>query len=233
LHSYTNNGETISGTDAPRANLAGLGFTAGGLLFILYFIGLNPLLQAFDMPVESSTVSTLKMAVACVSGVCLACGLFGLLTLGVTGVGRKKMFGVVGTLVALLGLTLYIVGSIYIYAFPQRAQFFMAGGSALIMLGMLLLSAAVLSAKTLRGWRAAAPLLVALYFPLQFPFQAVFFLKQGRGPSPVLLGSWGVFWVLLGAAVWTWGRRIDRNSVIARLGAETCRDGQVASHQAG
>ena len=139
LHSHITNGETISMTDASTAVPAGLAFETGGLLFIFYFIGLNPLLKAFDSPLAPGTVSALKMSVACASSVFLAFGLFGLLSLGVTGSGRKKVLGVTGTVVALLGLTSYIVGSIYIYNFPERAQFFTPGGSALIMLGMLLL----------------------------------------------------------------------------------------------
>lgn len=212
--------------------MTGLAFKTGGLLFILYFIGLNPLLEAFDSPLEPTIVSALKMSVACASSLFLALGLFGLLSLGVTGSGRKKALGLTGTLIAVLGLTSYIVGSIYIYNFPDGPQFFTPAGSALIMLGMLLLGRAVLVARTLRGWRALTPLLVGLYFPLQFPLQAIFFLSQGRGPSPVLLGVWGFFWVLLGVAVYTSSQTISLNSATARLRAETYREGRVTSHSA-
>jgi hypothetical protein len=235
LHSHINNGEPIFITSASRAGLTGLAFKTGGLLFIFYFIGLNPLLKAFDSPLATGTISALKMSIACASSIFLAFGLIGLLSLGVTGSSRKRVLGVTGTVVALLGLTSYIVGSIYIYNFPDRAfrQFFTPAGSTLIMLGMLLLGGAVLAAGTLRGWRAATPLLVALYFPLQFPFQATFLLKQGRGPSPMLLGMWGVLWFPLGVAVCTSGRGINRNSAAARRGMETCREEQVVRNTAG
>jgi hypothetical protein len=233
LHSHITNGESIFITSASRAGLTGLAFKTGGLLFIFYFIGLNPLLKAFDSPLPSGIVPALQVSVACASSIFLAFGLFGLLSLGVTGSGRKKVLGLAGTLVALLGLTSYIVGSIYIYSFPDRAQFFTPAGSALIMLGMLLLGRAVLAVRTLSGWRAVTPLLVGLYFPLQFPLQAIFFLSQGRGPSPVLLGVWGVFWILLGVAVYTSSRDVGLNSATVRLRAETYTEGRVARHSAG
>ena len=232
MHSDTTKREAISITDASTAVPAGLAFEIGGLLFLFYFIGLNPLLKAFDSPLEPDTVSALKMSVACASSVFLAFGLLRLRSLGVTGSGWKTVLGVTGTVVALMGLTSYIVGSIYIYKFPDRPQFFTPGGSALVMLGMLLLGAVVLATGTLRGWRAATPLLVGLYFPLQFPLQAVFFLKQGKGPSPMLLGFWGVFWVLLGAAVYTSSRGISRDSAAAS-GAESYKEARVARNTAG
>ena len=187
------------------ARFAGLVGMAGGLLFTFYFIGLNALLKLLDSPFGPETVSATKMLVSCLASLCMAGGLVGLLTLGAAGTGWRKMLAITGTVIALLGLTSYIVGSLYIYSFPEKAfrQFFTPGGSILLTLGLLLLAAAVLTAGRWRGWRAFMPLLTALYFPLQFPIQAVFFLGAGKGPSPVLLGVWGIFWLLLGYAVWS------------------------------
>jgi hypothetical protein len=119
----------------------------------------------------------------------------------------------------LLGLCSYVVGSLYIYNFPVQAlkQLFTPGGSVLLTLGMLLLGCVALSSRVLRGWRAAAPLLTAFYFPLQFPLQAALFLGRGRGPNPVLLGAWGIFWLLLGYAI----RSQARDRKATRRGPES------------
>jgi hypothetical protein len=192
-------------TNTSRASLAGLMSMAGGLLFTFYFIGINPLLRLFDSPFEPSAVAALKMVIFCIASLCLAGGSIGILALGVTGTSWKRALSFAGTALSLLGLTLYIVGSLYIYTFPERAvrQFFTPGGSILLTLGALLLATAVLAAKRWRGWRAITPLLAGLYFPAHFPIQAVFFLSRGKGPLPALLGAWGIFWFLLGYAIWS------------------------------
>lgn len=181
-----------------------------GLLFFLYFTVLNSLLQPLQLAPEA--ISLIKASwgvIAC--GV--AGGSIGLLALGAVGSGWQKTLGVGGTFFNLLGCLFYLVGSIYIYNFPDRAmrQFFTPGGSILLSFGMLLLAIAVLIARRLRGWRAFAPLLVALYFPLQFPLQALLFLGSGKGPNPILLGSWGLFWMFLGLAICSSERELARS----------------------
>jgi hypothetical protein len=148
------------------------------------------------------------MVILCVASVCMAGGSMGLLALNAAGTGRVKSLGVAGAVITLLGLASYITGSLYLYSFPDRAfkQLFTPGGSFLLTLGMLLLGIAALKARKLRGWRAATPLLVSLYFPLQFPLQSLLFLGKGRGPNPILLGVWGIFWLLLGYAIWSSAR---------------------------
>src|SRR4030095_11782931 len=208
-------------TNTSRARLAGLTCVAGGLLFTFYFIGINPLLSLIDSSFEPSAVAALKVFILCVTSLCLAGASIGILALGVTGTGWKRAISFAGTAISLLGLTSYIVGSIYIYNFPERAfrqfftpggsllltfrtlllatgssllgltsyivgsiyiynfperafrQFFTPGGSILLTFGTLLLATAVLAAKRWRGWRAITPLLAGLYFPAQFPLQAV------------------------------------------------------------
>lgn len=125
-------------TNTSRASLAGLMYMAGGLLFTFYFIGINPLLRLFDSPFEPSAVAALKMLIHIVTSLCLAGGSIGILALGVTGTGWKRATSLAGTAISLLGLTSYIVGSIYIYNFPERAfrQFFTPGGSILLKISM-------------------------------------------------------------------------------------------------
>jgi len=198
-----------------KARLAGIACMTGGLTFSLYFIALHSLLKAFSPPIDAGAIPAVKMVVSCVASVCLACGSIGLLAMSAAGTGRVKALGVAGAVITLLGFVSYITGSLYIYSFPDRAfkQLFTPGGSFLLTLGMLLLGIAVLKARKLRGWRAATPLLVSLYFPLQFPLQALLFLGKGRGPNPILLGAWGVFWMLLGYAIWS----IARETTAARF----------------
>ena len=188
-----------------KARIAGLACTLGGLLFLFYFTGLNSLLAALTPPLETASVPALKMLLTCVAAVCLAGGPLGLLALGAAGDGGRRVLGWAGAGLTLLGLLSYFVGSLFIYNFPERAfrQLFTPGGSALMTLGMLLLGGAVLRAGRWRGWRAAVPLVTALYFPLQFPLQAALFLGKGKGPNPTLLGAWGLFWLLLGVAVFS------------------------------
>jgi hypothetical protein len=181
----------------------------GGLTFSFYFLALHSLLNAFSPPIEADAIPAVKMVISCIASVCLAGGSIGLLALGAAGTGRLKAMGVAGAVISLLGLVSYITGSLCIYVFSDRAfkQLFTPGGSFLLTLGMLLLGIAVLKARKLRGWRGAAPLLVSLYFPLQFPLQLLLFLGKGRGPNPILLGAWGVFWALLGYAIWSIARK--------------------------
>ena len=192
-------------TNLCKARFAGLACTLGGLLFLFYFTGLNALTAALTPPLEAGCVPALKMLLTCAAAVGLAGGPLGLLALGVAGDGGRRVLGPAGAGLALLGLLSYIIGSLFIYNFPERAfkQLFTPGGSALMTLGMLLLGTAVLRARRWRGWRAAVPLVTALYFPLQFPLQAALFLGKGRGPNPTLLGAWGLFWLLLGIAIWS------------------------------
>jgi hypothetical protein len=195
-------------TNPLKARLAGIACMIGGLTFSFYFIALHSLLNAFSPPIKADAIPAVKMIISCVASVCLAGGSIGLLAVRAAGTGRVKAMGVAGAVITLLGLVSYITGSLYIYISPNRAfkQLFTPGGSFLLTSGMLLLGIAVLKARKLRGWRAAAPLLVSLYFPLQFPLQALLFLGNGRGPNPILLGAWGVFWLLLGYAIWSIAR---------------------------
>ncbi len=190
-------------TTRSRVRLTGLLCMIGGLMFSLYFIGLNALLELFSPPLEPGSFATVKLVIWLATCMCLAGGPIGLLALNATTSGWKKMMAIIGAVITLMGLASYAVGSIYLYSSPDKAlrQLFTPAGSALITLGMLLMAIAVVKARRVRGWRALTPLLLGLYFPLQFPLQALLFLGKGRGPNPMLLGTWGLFWLLLGYAI--------------------------------
>ncbi len=185
-----------------KASLAGMACMAGGLAFIFYFIGLPSILNAF-IPIEANAIPMVELFISCAASVCLAGGPMGLLALNAAGTGREKVLDLSGAAITLLGLASYVTGSLYIYFYPGGKQFFTPAGSFLLTLGMSLLSIATIKTRRLRGWRGLAPLLVCIYFPLQFPLQVIFFLGKGRGPNPILLGVWGVFWLLLGYAIWS------------------------------
>ena len=46
----------------------------GGLLFLVYFTWLNPLVRVVTPPLESASISLVKMLMTCVVEVCLAGG---------------------------------------------------------------------------------------------------------------------------------------------------------------
>ena len=192
-----------------KARFAGVICIIGGMMFSLYFIGLNSLLEILSPPLESGMIPALKLAISCATSLCLAGGPLGLLALGATGSGRNKTLGAIGAMIALGGLASYCVGSFYVYTSPDKAlrQYFTPAGSVLITLGMLLMTIALLKARIARGWRVVAALLLSLYFPLQFPLQAMLFLGKGRGPNPILLGAWGFFCMFLGQAIRSYPER--------------------------
>ena len=185
------------------------------MMFSLYFIGLNSLLDMLIPSLEVEEIRTVKLAIWCATSLCLAGGPIGLLLLISTGIARKRAMAMTGAILTLLGLTAYLAGSVYIHSSPDRAlkQYFTPSGSALITIGMLLMTIAVIKARVLSGWRAASALLVSLYFPLQFPFQVMPFLGKGRGPQPMLLGVWGFFWLLLGYAIRSYPPRLPSREI--------------------
>jgi hypothetical protein len=136
-------------------------------------------------------------------------GALGLLAVQAFGTGWRKNLGVCGAIFNLMGAASYIAGTVFIYSFPDRGtrQIFTPLGSLLLTIGMLKISVAVLAAGKLSGWRKFVPLLVGLYFPIQLPLQMIFFLGQGRGPNPFLLGGWGLVWLMLGWVIWTESKR--------------------------
>ena len=185
--------------------VAGFACFVGGLLFALDFMLFGWLIRGGFVPLETGTTVLLRTTLWCAVSLLLNSGALGLLSAGATGGGWKRKLSYCGLAFVLLGTLSYIAGSLYIYAAPDRAtrQIFTPLGSVLITIGMLKLAIAVMTANVWCGWRKFVPAPVALYFPLQFPLQAILFLGAGRGPNPFLLGAWGIGWMLLGWAIYT------------------------------
>lgn len=191
--------------------VAGFACLVGGLLFALDFTLLGWLIRNDFVPLEPGTTVLLRTVLWCAISLLLNGGALGLLSAGATGDGWKRKLGYCGLAFTLLGTISYIAGSLYIYASPDRStrQLFTPLGSVLLTIGMLNLTIAVMTANVWRGWRKFVSAPVALYFPLQFPLQAILFLGAGRGPNPILLGAWGIGWMLLGWAIWTSGSQTE------------------------
>jgi len=120
---------------------------------------------------------------------------------GAVATGWRLGLAVIGTGIVVLGAAAWITAFVILFGNPGAAftQHLTPAGSALMALGMLLLGIAVLASRRLSGLRALAPLAVGVYFPTQLVIQLTFFLN-GRdanpGPNGVLLGAWGLVWVL-------------------------------------
>ena len=184
--------------------LAAAACLVGGLIFLLDFTLVGWVLKMNFLSSVKPAANLARTALWCVSAVGLTGGAVGLYLVGATGTGWQKKLGFGGMIFNLLGAISYIAGTLFIYNFPERAtkQIFTPGGSLLLTVGMLMLGGAVLAAGVWRGWLRFIPLLVGLYFPVQLPLQIIFFLGQGKGPNPFLLGVWGILWALLGAVLW-------------------------------
>lgn len=109
-----------------------------------------------------------------------------------------------GTVVALAGLVLWVAeyGAKLITPGTTFGTGFDVGGSMLLALGMLVLGIAVVRARRTGGWQRWAPLVGSVYFFLSIIPQVMI---TESGASGVLLGAWGLAWVLLGVALLTAG----------------------------
>jgi hypothetical protein len=124
------------------------------------------------------------------------------------GPGWRRVLGVLGTSVVLLGAAAWIAAFALLFTDPDQAftQRLTPAGSTLMALGMLLLGVAVLASRRLTGLRAAAPLVVGVYFPVQLVFQVLFFLDgkdAAPGPNGALIGIWGLLWAGAAWAAWS------------------------------
>lgn len=77
--------------------------------------------------------------------------------------------------------------------------------SQLVAVRMVLVGIATLRARVWRGWRTFTPLLVGLYIYL-VPFPSL--IITGNPPG-ILIGLWGVSWLLLGYAIWSSVRELQ------------------------
>ena len=120
-----------------------------------------------------------------------------------TGHGRLGQAGWVGLLAAQVGLLSYSVGALVGVLQPEREVVLVsrALGALLVGLGMVTAGTSVIVARRLTGWRAAAPILVGLYYVVMIPVQVMVFIIPTGRPSVFLLAGWGLPWMLLGAAL--------------------------------
>ena len=202
-----NNTDLLRPSAAPNA--LGLAAFTGGLLFFLDFVVIGTVLRLHPHLREYGALPPGRAALWVIVSLGLMMAPVGLLRIGVLGGGRTRRIGVTGVALAILGGVSYICGTVFIYFNPDRGtrQFFTPLGSVLLTLGMVLIYVSVLRAKVWRDWRRHTPLLVWIYFPLQFPIQAFLFLGENRGPNPFVLGCWGLCWAFLGYVIWRPGSR--------------------------
>jgi hypothetical protein len=137
------------------------------------------------------------------ANLCLMSGPIGWRALQVTGLGRQKGLGATGTVITLVGQASYMVGMVYIVAFPdyEFQQPFTPIGAFGSSIGMILVGIATLKAGAIHGWRAWLPLMIGLYFFIQLPVQAIFRFSQGLPPAYPVLGLWGLGWIILGYVI--------------------------------
>ena len=183
---------------------SGIVTLVAGLLFFIDFVIIGSVLRSYPNLREYPMIPLSRTFLEILISIGLSFAPIGFLRLRVWGNGWKKKVGIIGMSIVVLGSASYITGVVYVYMNPTLGtrQFFTPLGSVLLTLGMLIAFTAILAAGVWRGWRRFVPMLVWLYFPLQFPFQALLFLGQNRGPNPFLLGTWGLCWAVLGWTIW-------------------------------
>jgi hypothetical protein len=113
--------------------------------------------------------------------------------------------GAIGIPLTFIGQCLWIIGVFYIAAHPTREfrQPFTPLGSFAISIGMILTGIAVLNSNRLGSIWRYMPLMTGLFFLVQFPVQAIFFIRKRGFPSYRILSLWGILWALSGIALLT------------------------------
>lgn len=135
-------------------------------------------------------------------------GTVGLLALDVA---RPRWLAVTGALLAIVGDLLRIVASGLIFLGQDEAMYlpFILGGILLLLLGMGSLGVAVVLGKQLTGWRAWTPLLVPI-----FGFITAASYSVDLYTHFILLGLWGLSWLLVSYVVFERARD-DRQWALA------------------
>ena len=133
-------------------------------------------------------------------------------------IGRFRWLGWTGFVVAFLGLTLLLIGTV-IQAWINilRGGYLALLGSFVLGLGLVLFGIATIRAKVLPGWLRAVPLLLGVVSPTQYFFIGLGSLIFGELPGLVLWGLFGLGWVLLGYALWsgTRERRFSASNLLS------------------
>lgn len=113
----------------------------------------------------------------------------------------------IGVGLALVGLGIWAVGGVILTLDPNADQFLTPLGSVIQSIGMILLGIATFRARTLSGWRRVVPLLIGLWFFIQFPLQFPRIEAGGLPSYTLLLGVWGILWALFGYILLTESRQ--------------------------
>lgn len=198
LMPMTSHNSPLSITRAPGGEKRVLIAAAvGGFGGLLLFLDLS--LHAFR-PLGSGYYFVALLMAFCMPGVPIAYWLR-----GAVAPGWRRILGILGTAVVVLGAAAWVAAFLMLINQPDKrfVQHLTPGGSALMALGMILFGAAVATSRRFKMPVALLPLLVGLYFPLQLVAQLAFFLngKDGSpGPNGIVLGAWGLVWVLAAAA---------------------------------
>jgi hypothetical protein len=183
------------------AYLASLVCLAGGAIQIIYG------LLAIPFPYWENGYEWTE-ALWAVANVGMIGGAFGLLALDV---GRPRWLAVIGAVLSILGNLIRIVASALLIIAPSGADAyvpFILISIALMVLGMGVLGAATLLGKQLAGWQAWTPLLAGGCALIIAPTYSInLFLHF------ILLGLWGVPWMLLGYVIFT--RAVSRRQTVS------------------
>jgi hypothetical protein len=176
-----------------RAYLASLVCLAGGAIQIIY--GLLSIPFPYYDP---NTYYDWDEALWAAVNVGMIAGAFGLLALDVA---RPRWLAVIGAALSMLGNLIRIVASALLIIAPSGADAYVPLiliSIALLVLGMGALGAATQLGRQLHGWPAWTPLLAGGCALIIAPTYSInLFLHF------ILLGIWGIPWMLLGYVVYT------------------------------
>ena len=173
------------------ARLAGLVCLAGGVIQVIYGLFAIPF-----GPYASNTNFVWDEALWALANVGMIGAILGLLLLDVA---RPRWLAVSGGLLAILGHLIRIGASLLLVRQPTWDPTAPILVSILLMLlGMAALGVAILLGKQLIGWWAWMPLLVPL-----FGFMTAAVYSINLYIHFILLGLWGIPWLLVGYVVLT------------------------------
>ena len=173
-----------------RARLAGLVCLAGSMLQIIYG------LLSIPFPYAQSIAAWPEILWA-LANVGMIGGALGLLALGVA---RPGWIALIGATLTILGNLIRIVVSALLILFPLQDAYvpLILVSIFLVVLGMGVLGITTLLGKQLSGWQAWTPLLAGgfTFIPASIYSISLFF-------HFILLGLWGLPWMLVGYVVFT------------------------------
>ena|SRR2546421_12394689 len=188
-----------------RAHLVGLMCLMGGVLQIIY--GLLSIPFGFSQNNLGWDEALWALVTVGMIG-----GAIGLLTMGVA---RPRWIALLGATLTLLGCCIRIGVVPFNILFPSDAYVpFVLISAFLIILGMSILGISTLLGKQLSGWQAWTPLLAGV-FPL-IPL-AVYSINQFI--HFLLLGLWGLPWILVGYVVLTHAAKQKQAMLVRTSGA--------------